>query len=152
MLIVAAWVQEYTDERHVDWIGKKYHVAIHREATDSQPMVKDETGQEFVDNVFTLAVTRSDGTIFFSQTFTKSSVSKYLDDDFRKAGIFEGLVFDKVDGDWLQFAASVGLPQTDEYIPLVIKLSRMGQLEISRDTQMDTNGDTPLPDPSSEEI
>jgi len=145
-------MQEYTDERTIAWIGKSYHVAIHREASDSQPMVKDETGQEFVDNVFTLAVTRSDGSMFFSRTFTKSSVAQYLDDNYRKAGIFEGLVFDKVDGDWLLFAASVGLPQTDEYIPLVIKLSRNSELQISRDTQMDTNGDTPLQDPSSEEI
>jgi hypothetical protein len=62
-----------------------------------------------------------------------------LDDDFRKTGIFEGLVFDKVDGDWLVLAASVGHPQTDEYIPLIIRLSRMGNLVIKRDVQMDTN-------------
>ena len=49
------------------------------------------------------------------------------------------MVFDKVDGDWLVFAASVGHPQTDEYIPLVIRLSRMGELVIKRDVQMDTS-------------
>jgi hypothetical protein len=48
------------------------------------------------------------------------------------------LVFDKVDGDWLVFAASVAHPQSDEYIPLIIRLSRMGELTIKRDTQMDT--------------
>ena len=101
-------------------------------------MVKDETGQEFVDNFFTLAVTRSDGSMFFSRKFTKAALTHYLDENYRKAGVFEGLVFDKVDGDNLVFAASVGLPQTDEYIPLVITLSRMGDLSIKRDTQMDT--------------
>ena len=52
------------------------------------------------------------------------------------------LVFDKPDGDWLVFAASVGHPQTDEYIPLVVKLSRMGVLQVELDTQMDTAPDT----------
>lgn len=135
-------MQAYTDERKVQWIGKEYHVAIHREACDSLPMVKDEMGQKFVDNVFTLSVTRKDGSVFYSRRFTKRDISGYIDDDYRKTGIFEGLVFDKVDGDWLQFAGSVGHPQTDEYIPLVIRLSRMGDLAIRKDSQMDTNADT----------
>ena len=145
-------MQDYTDERDVQWIGKQYHVAIHRQPSDSLPMVQDEGGQQFVDNVFTLAVTRSDGSMFYTQKFTKKSVQQYLDDHYRKAGVFEGLVFDRAEDDYLILAGSVGLPLTDEYIPLVIRLSRMGQLEISRDTQMDTTGDTQEPDPSSEEI
>ena len=48
-------------------------------------------------------------------------------------------MFDKADGDWLEFAASVCHPQTDEYIPLIVRLSRMGELTIQRDSQMDTN-------------
>lgn len=131
-------MQEYTDERDVKWLGRTYHVAIHRQAADSLPMVKDETGQKFVDNVFTLAVSRADGSVFFSKMFTKQMMSAYLDEDYQNTGIFEGLVFDKVDGDWLVFGGSVGHPQTDEYIPLVIRLSRMGELAISRDVQMDT--------------
>jgi len=132
-------MQEYTDERHVEWLGKSYHVAIHRHANDSLPMVKDETGQKFVDNVFTLAVSRADGSIFYSRTFTKKDVMSYLDDNYRKSGVFEGLVFDRVEDDYLILAASVGLPQTDEYIPLIFRLSRQGSITIQRDTQMDTN-------------
>lgn len=135
-------MQEYVDERDIDWIGKKYHVAIHRHAADSLPMVKDESGQQFIDNVFNIAVTREDGSVFYSKKFTKAMVASYLDTDFRTTGIFEGLVFDRVDGDWIVFGASVGHPQTDEYIPLVIRLSRMGQLEIRRDTQLDTSTDS----------
>lgn len=131
-------MQAYTDERDVDWIGKHYHVKITREASDSLDVVKDETGQQFVDNVFTLTVSRMDGSVFFSRSFTKNSLSGYLDNDYMRTGIFEGLVFDKADGDWLVFAASVGHPQTDEYIPLVIRLSRMGELVIKRDVLMDT--------------
>ena len=134
-------MQEYNDERDVPWIGKSYHVAINRMPSDSLPMVKDETGQKFVDNIFTLTVSREDGSVFFSRQFTKAFFANYITDVYRKAGILEGIVFDKADGDWLKFAASVGLPQTDEYIPLVIRLSRMGELTVSQDTQMDTNGD-----------
>jgi len=132
-------MQEYTDERHVDWLGKSYLAVVHRQPCDSLPMVKDETGQKFVDNVFMLAIHRQDGSTFYQRTFTKAMLAQYLDDDYRKTGVFEGLVFDRVDGDNLIFAASVGHPQTDEYIPLVITLSRMGNLTICRDTQMDTN-------------
>ena len=132
-------MQDYTDERDVEWLEKTYHVAINRSPADSSSLVTDENGQKYYDNIFTLAVSRSDGSIFFSRTFDKKALNAYLDDDFRKTGLFEGLVFDKVDGDWLVFAASVGHPQTDEYIPLVMRLSRMGALEVKQDTQMDTS-------------
>ena len=48
-------MQENTDSWNVEWIGKNYHIAIHRHASDSLPMVQDETGQKFVDNVFRLS-------------------------------------------------------------------------------------------------
>ena len=145
-------MQEYNDSRDVAWIGKQYKVTVHRQPGDSLPMVKDETGQKFVDNIISVSVFRADGTKFFSRNFTKSDFLSYLDDDYSKTGILEGLVFDKADGDWLEFAASVSHPHTDEYIPLVVKLSRMGEVTIQRDTQMDTTGDTPEQEQSSEEI
>lgn len=135
-------MQEYTDSRQVDWIGKQYRVAIHRQPSDSLPKVKDETGQAFVDNAISVAITRQDGSIFFSRVFTKSAFLKYLDADYTKTGILEGLVFDKADGDWLEFAASVSHPQTDEYIPLVVRISRMGEVVIAHDTSLDTTSDS----------
>ena len=134
-------LQPYNDSRDVSWIGKQYHVKINRQPSDSLPMVKDETGQLFVDNYITMEVSRQDGSKFYSHKFTKKDFDKYLDDDYRETGILEGLVFDKADGDWLEFAASVCHPQTDEYIPLIVRLSRMGQLTIQRDSQMDTSPD-----------
>ena len=133
-------MQEYKDTSFVKWVeGRYYHLTVLRQPCDTLPMVKDETGQKFVDNVFQMTVTRTDGSVFFNRKFTKSNFNKYINEDYQKTGILEGIVFDKVDGDWLVFAASVAHPQTDEYIPLVIKLSRMGVLEISQDTQMDTD-------------
>ncbi len=132
-------MQEYTDEREVEWVeGRTYRVTVLRQPCDSLPVVKDENGQQFVDNLFRLAVLRSDGSVFFKRTFTKKDFLSYLNAEYQKTGVLEGVVFDKADGDYLLFGASVGHPQTDEYIPLVIKLSRMGVLTIAQDTQLDT--------------
>lgn len=131
-------MQEYHDERDVNWIGKRYRVTVDRQPCDTLPMVKDERGQKYVDNVFHVTVSRADGSVFFNRKFVKSNFSQYVNDDYRQTGILEGIVFDKADGDWLVFGASVGHPQTDEYIPLVIRLSRMGVLEVRQDQEMDT--------------
>ena len=69
-------LQPYTDDRDIQWIGRGYHIAIHRESSDSLPMVKDEIGQQFVDNVITLAVSRQDGSVFYSHRFTKKDFDK----------------------------------------------------------------------------
>ena len=134
-------MQDFSDERDVQWIGKQYHVSIHRHANDSLPKVKDETGQKFVDNAVELTVSRADRSVFFARTFTKSDFTQYLYANYSKTGILEGFVFAKADGDWLEFAASVSHPQTDEYIPLVVRLSRMGEIKIGVDSQMDTRSE-----------
>lgn len=131
--------QVYADSKDISWIGRTYRLSINRQPSDSLPMVKDEIGQEFVDNCITLKVSRQDSTVFYNRTFTKRDFDKYLDNDYRATGILEGIVFNKADRDWLEFAASVCHPQTDEYIPLIIRLSRMGELSIKRDTQLDTS-------------
>ena len=142
-------MQEYNDSRNVAWIGKQYQVTVHRQPGDSLSMVKDETGQKFVDNVISVSVTRADGSVFFSRKFTKSDFLQYLDDDYSKTGILEGLVFDKVDGPQLVFAASVSHPQTDEYIPMIVTVSNFGTVGIKPDTELDTSGS--LPPTSGEE-
>ena len=121
--------------------NKEYKVEVQRMASDSLPMVKDETEQKFVDNRITLRVLRADGSVAISKTFTKASFNDYIDANYRQTGILEGLVFDKVDNQYLEFAASVSLPQTDEYIPLEVKIDNFGHVTIKRDSEMDTNGD-----------
>ena len=133
-------MQPYNDRRAVAWLGKEYKVEINRSPSDSLPLVKDETGQKFVDNRITLAVKRADGSVAISKVFTKSTFDAYLDPAYRKSGILEGLVFDSVDDQQLEFAASVCLPQTDEYIPLEVKIDNFGNVKIERDSEMDTNG------------
>ena len=132
-------MQPYDQTKDVIWLSKNYQVAIQRVADDSLRMVKDETGQKFVDNRITLKIIRADGSVFFARTFTKSAFDAQLDDDYRQTGILEGIVFDKVDGNNLVFAGSVSHPQTDEYIPLVITVGNFGDVTIKRDDQMDTS-------------
>ena len=130
-------MQDYKDVKDVQWLGKQYQVEVTRTASDSLAMVKDETGQEFVDNRIVLKVIRTDGSIFCTKTFTKSAFNACLDDDYRKTGILEGFVFDKAEGNQLFFAASVCHPQTDEYIPMVVTVSNFGEVGIAKDQQME---------------
>jgi hypothetical protein len=134
-------MQDYTGNNEVDWVGRKYTVEIHRAPSDSLPKVKDENGQQFVDNAISLRIIRADGSVFFSKTFTKQSFSAHIPEDYRNRGILEGLVFDKVDGNKLEFAASVCYPQTDEYIPLEVEIDNFGNISIERDNHLDTYGD-----------
>ena len=130
-------MQDYKDIKDVQWLGKQYQVEVTRTADDSLKMVKDELGQQFVDNRITLRVIRTDGSIFCTKTFTKSAFDGCLDDDYRKTGILEGFVFDKAEGNQLYFAASVCHPQTDEYIPMVVTVSNFAEVGIAKDQQME---------------
>ena len=130
-------MQDYRQITDVQWLGKQYQVEVVRATSDSLPMVKDEVGQKFVDNRITLKVIRQDGTVFCTKTFTKAAFNGCLDDDYRKTGIIEGFVFDKVEGNQLYFAASVSHPQTDEYIPIVVSLSNFGEVGITRDNTIE---------------
>ena len=130
-------MQDYKDIKDVQWLGKQYQIEVYRTACDSLAMVKDESGQQFVDNRIVLKVIRQDGSVFCTKTFTKSAFNACLDDDYRKTGILEGFVFDKAEGNHLFFAASVCHPQTDEYIPMVVTLSNFAEVGISKDQQME---------------
>ncbi len=130
-------MQDYKDVKDVQWLGKQYQIEVSRTACDSLAMVKDESGQQFVDNRIVLKVIRQDGSVFCTKTFTKSAFSACLNDDYRKTGILEGFVFDKAEGNQLFFAASVCHPQTDEYIPMVVTVSNFGEVGIARDQQME---------------
>ena len=136
-------MQEINQDMNVEWIGKTYPVVIRRVSDESLPMVKDESGSKYYDNVITLKVIRPDGSEFFSRTFKKTDFSSYLDDKTRSNGALLGIVLDRAEGDNLIFAASVGSPDrlSDEYIPMVLTLSRMGNVSIKKDTELDTASD-----------
>jgi len=135
------YMQEYEQSKSVSLGGSSVNITIVRQPDDSLAMVKDETGQKFVDNRITLTVTNSSGSTVVKKVFTKGTFNSYLDDDYRSTGILEGLVFDRTEGSSIRLAASVSHPQTDEYIPLVVTVSRNGSIDITRDTKLDTSAE-----------
>jgi hypothetical protein len=76
--------------------------------------------------------------VFFNRIFTKTTFNSYIDKDFQQRGILEGFVFDKVEPNEVRFACSVSLPQSDEYIPLILAVTRNGNIAITKDSRLDT--------------
>lgn len=128
----------YKDSKPFKWQDRDYVCTIERIADDSLPMVKDETGQQFVDNRVKVVISRADGSVFFNRIFTKTTFNSYIDKDFQQRGILEGFVFDKVEPNEVRFACSVSLPQSDEYIPLILAVTRNGNIAITKDSRLDT--------------
>ena len=134
-------MQEYNQTTEITLGGSELTCFVHRAPDDSLAMVKDETGQAYLDNVIDLKITRAGGSVFFQKRFTKTAFDSFLDDDYRNTGILEGLVFDKAEGGVLRFAASVSHPNTDEYIPILIKIDRNGNIKMERDVNLDTTSE-----------
>ena len=87
-----------------------------------------------------MKVTREDGSEFFNRVFSKKSFANYVDENVLKNSALLGIVLVEPQGDNLVFGASVGSPDalSDEYIPLVLTISRMGDVGIKKDTQLDS--------------
>ena len=129
----------YEQSVKVEWMGNSYTVETKLTACDSLPMVNDGANKYF-DNVIVLRIVRPDGSVFYSHKFTKRDFDKCLTDNYRKNGALLGIVYVKSDSDYLYFAASVGSPDksSDEYIPLVLKVHRLGNISVEMDTMLDT--------------
>lgn len=140
-------VGDYSQSLDVEWVGSVYTVEVNRQADASLPIVKDDNGQRYYDNSILVRVYRKDGSVFFKRQFTKKDFDAYVEEPYRKNGVLLGIVLDKAEGDYINMAASVGSPDklSDEFVPLVVKISRMGSVSISKDTQLDgeNTGDFP---------
>lgn len=147
-IIVAKYVPEKigapiklpTDERttQVEWQGKTYTVFLTRQASDSLPMLKDEKGQQYVDNQIRLIIKRNDNSLFLKKTFTKESFVSYLESDFRQKGILENIAFLQVDEQRLKFGVVISRPENDDlFIPLDMWIDRMGGMVIKPGTLFD---------------
>ena len=134
---------DYAQTIDVEWVGSTYKVAVERKADTTLPIVDDGEGNKYYDNKISVRIIRQDGSEFFNRTFSKQDFISYVDDIYKKNSALLGIVPDKAEGDFILFAASVGSPDknSDEYVPLVMKVSRFGDIKISKDTQMDTVGD-----------
>lgn len=133
-------IGDYQQTIDVTWLGTTYHIAVERRADTELPLADDGAGNKYYDNQIMLRITRHDGSEFFSRTFTKTDFVNYVDAHYRKNSALLGVVFDRAEGNDLYFAVSVGSPDkmSDEYVPLVMKLSRLGAITVSQDTRLDT--------------
>lgn len=133
----------YEQARNVEWLGSTYKVIVKREPDTSLPLAMGDDNTKYFDNKITVRILRQDGTEFFNRTFLKSDFTEYLDKQTAEEGALLGLVYVEADGDNLKFAASVGSPDitSDEYVPLKVKISRMGAVSIGKDNQLDTGSD-----------
>ena len=140
-------VGDFSQTRTISWLGSNLKITTERLADKSLSIVQDENGNKYYDNKIILKIQRADGSMFLERVFYKSDFSKFIDASADKTTALLGVVFDRVDGDHLIFAASVGSPDkiSDEFIPLVLKVSKSGSLSMYRDSQMDTNdGSAPI--------
>ena len=132
-------MQDYDHRDAVDWLGRQYSVAVSRRADTSLPIVTDDAGGKYYDNKISVSVTRPDGTLFFDRTFTKADFTQQVGASYLEKSALLGIVVDGAEGDNLVLAASVGAPDvlSDDYVPLLITISRMGGVSIEKDTRLD---------------
>lgn len=107
--------------------GKPCEAQVFRSPDETLPLVKDEQGNEFVDNRVTLRLT-SDGRRLPDRVFTKSSFSSVVDEGFLRHAILEGVVYDTVTAREVVFAASVSYPESDLYVPIRLGISADGHV------------------------
>lgn len=130
-------------EQHAEilWLNSDYTVHVQRRSNSDLPVVTDENGRKYYDNEVVVEVLRADGTMAISHTFTKNAFAQYLGRSaVAQKGALLGVVYDKTDGDNLVFAASVGSPDelSDEYVPMIVKINRVGAVSITTDTKLDS--------------
>ena len=145
-------VGNYSQSRQVEWVGSTYTVEVNRQADTTLTIVKDDNGQRYYDNKITVKIIRKDGSEFFNRAFTKKDFDGYVDALYKKNSVLLGIVLDKADEDNIYMAASVGSPDksSDEFVPLIVKISRMGVVSISKDTDLAPSNQEPPSDNKTE--
>lgn len=128
--------ESYTMDDTVHWQGKVYSYSIVRKADKESDVIVDEEGKKYYDNIAEVTITRPDGSVFYSHTFGKSAFSQYLSERLKEYGILEGLVFEDATSSYIQLAASVALPQSDEYMPFAVRISTGGGVSIVKVNRM----------------
>lgn len=126
---------DQTQTKEVKWLGTDYKVTTAVKADPSLPLATDGS-TKYYDNRITLRIIRPDSTVFFDRTFTKSDFRQYVDDVYYKNGALVAIVFDKVEGNTIKFAATVGNPDksSDEFMPLELDINNLGALTVKHGT------------------
>ncbi len=127
----------------VNWVGSIYTVDLLRTADSSLPTIDDGTGVRYFDNSVQVRIVRKDGSEFFNQTFTKKDFEAYLDKDYVGRCVLQAIVCLKAEDNHVVFSVSLGSPDvmSEEYVLLTMRISRMGDVSISKDSDTSTNDD-----------
>ncbi len=122
-----------------NWAGSKYNFTIRRAADTSLDDVENHDSL-FHDNRIELTITRTDGSQFFSQTFTKSSFAGLLNRDAKENGVFISMAYDKSDANHLYFVASIGSPDEsyDDFTLVQLIIDRQGATTVASYTPPET--------------
>lgn len=132
-------MQNYDRAETVEWLDKQYKVNISRRPESDSSVIADDSGSKYHNNRITVRITRPNGTEFFDKTFTKADFATVVSADYRQKSTLLGIVVDHAEGDNLYLAASVGSPDalSDEYLPLIITISRTGGISVAKDNRPD---------------
>ena len=98
---------------------------IVRQASDSLGNITDDEGTRYINNYVKLTLTYG-GSQVFSHTFTKADFAPIADSRFFKRAVLQGMAFDKVEDGNVRFMASVGTPDSDEFVQFAITIDRQG--------------------------
>lgn len=141
-------MQDSRFAEEVQWNGKGCNVSIVRRADTSLPVITDDAGGKYYDNVIEITIGSGSGTggadgvnALFHKVFSKQDFASMVSAEYLKKSALLGIVFDRIDGDNMVFAASVGQPDvlSDDYVPMLVTVSRSGNMTISKDTRLDSD-------------
>lgn len=135
-------IGDYEQTFPLQWQGKSYQVTVQRKADKSLPTVKEGT-QSYFDNRILVNVMGADNTVFFAKEFTKEYFAQHISPKTLQKSVLLGVVYNRVEGDKIYFAASVGSPDqlSDEYIPFDVVLTRDGSLTTTKAEREDSASD-----------
>lgn len=123
----------------VVWQGNHYQIDILRMPVDSLPKVQDDDGQQYVDNLIDVKISRKDGSQFFHKSFVKRYFMAHLDEPFKRNGQLVSIRYNEVDNSALEFSVVVGMPDApdDLFVPLKMIIDRQGAIRVEKDDDMD---------------
>lgn len=127
---------------HIRFGGREYEAHVFRTADETLPVVKNQEGQEFIDNCVRLRVSTGNR-IILNRSFTKDDFASLVEDRLLKHSLLEGLVYDTVSTGGLVFAASVSYPQSDLYVPIRLVVTFDGKVSMQRIDQLEDDSSLP---------
>lgn len=121
--------------------GKEYTSSVVRRPDETLPIVSNGQGENFVDNHITLRLMCGDK-IVVDKVFTKQSFVSLVDAKFMQYAVLEGLVYDQTTPQGILYAASVGYPQSDLYVPIRLTIAADGRISMSKEELMEDYPET----------